>query len=1141
MSELEEVIIDALQQEVDELTYRRGLDYYRAGRVGFWAARNTSPDVVRINGTVAGTEEYETSLTYNTEEQVFTLLDCSCPMGTACKHAVALGLTYAHAAKPSGEVEASTRLPTETEQIKEKLKLVGLSADQIPDKLLKSLMTYQSNRPSASISKKSPPSQGGAEGVSGPQSFDPKRYLITLSSYHGYAPRFHELSHPTADASIAKVLALPDLSKTQRDVLTYIKEVATRQIPSIEAYDFYVLLTRSGFPVYKDYYYLRSAPLKLNVQPDKLKASLTYEPAAINDDPARILHRFFFRMPKEYWEFRDEWNNRPFTGVGSCVIQETDFELEIHPMTLDLAQLVARSSPHYNYTDTPRGRSREVASSETELTDDEMIRLARISSDAQKYLNLTSDALPERKIVSSTKCQPCFVVDYNASEQTLRVKAVIDYGIYLQDVAETVRLTRTARNPRLERTGSYDQPGERIIVVTDAEIKHAKIDEESEIELFREVSSYLDEFGFSKTLKNTHKGSRQISQFLSTHWPAILDFADFRQYPILFSHDQLPRENVAIRTEFNVDLQTENDWLAFDVACYCGDEKITLEKILQFVERGDTVLRKKDGTLVNIDNIKELQRLAEMLKNFHEREGSYEGKLYNAPEIEYVMTSSPHYSGEQSKSFQQFMKDAQSGKPVKHVAIPKKIAAVLRPYQKQGIDWLYFLRSHRFGGILADDMGLGKTLQALTLLSMEKVKDKPSLIICPKTLLYNWQAETQKFTPEMNVLVYDGTPTERKRLAKKIATADLVVVSYSTIKQDEEVFVSSKTRFNYVVLDEAQFIKNHVTKTAQFVKRLNADYRLALTGTPLENSVSEIWSAFDFLMPGFLGNNEQFKREFQRPIMDKGDNEALAHLKRKIACFMLRRTKTNVLKELPPKIEQTSLCHLGDAQNVLYQQVLAKVKGEVFATVEEKGFKSSQIHILAGLTKLRQACNHPSLLLADKNWQKYESTKLDACLELVEEIVSAKRKVLIFSQFTKMLDIVAEALEKKGVKHLYLSGQTQNRQTLVDKFNTTPEIPVFLISLKAGGTGLNLTSADTVIIFDPWWNPSVENQAADRTHRIGQTKTVNVYRLITTGTIEEKIQALKEKKKNLFDALVGESGELFKKLTWEDVRELFTT
>ncbi|NTV55220.1 MAG: DEAD/DEAH box helicase [Candidatus Moranbacteria bacterium] len=348
-------------------------------------------------------------------------------------------------------------------------------------------------------------------------------------------------------------------------------------------------------------------------------------------------------------------------------------------------------------------------------------------------------------------------------------------------------------------------------------------------------------------------------------------------------------------------------------------------------------------------------------------------------------------------------------------------------------------------------------------------------------------------------------------------------------------------KFNYCLIDEAQYIKNHRTQNAKSVKGIHADYRLALTGTPLENSVSEIWSLFDFVMPGFLGSHHAFGERFERPIMKSGDRDALETLRKKTSCFMLRRTKENVLKELPAKIQQVSHCQLGDDQNILYQEILKNVKKDISDAVESRGFAQSQIHILAGLTKLRQVCNHPVLLLKDKEHEKYSSAKLDLFLELVDEIVSSGRKVLVFSQFTKMLDILEKELDKKDIRHLYLSGKTKHRKERVSEFNGNAGIPVFLISLKAGGTGLNLVSADNVIIFDPWWNPSVENQAIDRAHRIGQKKTVNVYRLIVKGTIEEKIMQLQTKKKSLFDTMVGESDDLFKKLTWSDVKELFET
>jgi SNF2 family DNA or RNA helicase len=529
-----------------------------------------------------------------------------------------------------------------------------------------------------------------------------------------------------------------------------------------------------------------------------------------------------------------------------------------------------------------------------------------------------------------------------------------------------------------------------------------------------------------------------------------------------------------------------------------------------------------------------------MLESFHQKENQrFEGKVYHAPELDSMIAESKYYNAKVSDSFRDFMGEAQNGKPVEAVVIPADMGAVLRHYQKEGIDWFYFLRKYRFGGILADDMGLGKTLQALLLISMNKEAGKPTLVVCPKTLLFNWQDEALKFFPDMKTVLVEGNPKERGAKIKNAKEYDLVITSFSALKKDADVYEKMKLRFNYCIIDEAQFIKNHNTQSAKAVKKIDADYRLAMTGTPLENSISEIWSIFDFIMPGFLGSYSAFKSRFESPIMKQSDAEALAALRAKIACFMLRRSKSAVLKELPPKIEQIAHCQLGDHQNILYQEILANTKKEITAVVKTKGFAKSQIHILAALMKLRQVCNHPALLLKDLDYEKYESAKLDLFMELLDEIMASGRKVLVFSQFTSMLDILAKEMKEKKIKYNYLSGKTQNRKELVDDFNTDPDKKVFLISLKAGGTGLNLVSADNVIIFDPWWNPSVENQAIDRAHRIGQTNSVNVYKLVTRGTIEEKILKLQEKKKFLFDNLVDESNELFKKLTWDEVRELF--
>ncbi|MEI7621841.1 MAG: DEAD/DEAH box helicase, partial [Candidatus Moraniibacteriota bacterium] len=643
-----------------------------------------------------------------------------------------------------------------------------------------------------------------------------------------------------------------------------------------------------------------------------------------------------------------------------------------------------------------------------------------------------------------------------------------------------------------------------------------------------------ENLGFSKTVHCVKKGIKQIEKFQSENWPQLKALG----YPLEYVRDNFDFVEENFKVDYDVSFDKGNDWFEFDVACYCGENNITLEDLQKYIKNKEQFLKLADGRILKITNRSELEKFVRMLESFYQREGQkFEGKLYHAPELEDVLSSSPYYSGKIAKSFKNFMTEAQTGKPVEKVAIPAKIKKPLRDYQKDGINWFYFLRKYRFGGILADDMGLGKTLQALSLIEMNKVKNKPSIVICPKTLLFNWEDEALKFFPTMKTLVISGAPAERQAQLAKIKKVDLVITSYPAIKRDQLEY--EKLKFNYCFLDEAQYIKNHKTQNAKAVRKINADYRLALTGTPLENSVSEIWSLFEFLMPGFLGTQHAFAEKFERPIMKNADEKALEALRKKTACFVLRRTKEKVLKELPAKIQQVSHCQLGSEQNILYQEILKNVKNDLAQVVAEKGFAKSQIHILAGLTKLRQVCNHPVLLLKDKNHKKYASAKLELFLQLVSEIVSAGKKVLVFSQFTQMLDILAKELEEQEIAYHYLSGKTNNRKELVQDFNSNEKIPVFLISLKAGGTGLNLTSADNVIIFDPWWNPSVENQAIDRAHRIGQKNSVNVYRLIVKGTIEEKIVALQNKKKSLFDNMIGESNDLFKKLTWSDVKELF--
>lgn len=1167
---------DQLKRLCARTIYDRGFDYYKSRRVeNISALRGSSKENVIISGEVSGSEIYETTLAFDIDKQIFTELGCSCPYEFSCKHTVSLGLVFIEMYEecvedflqfhrepegqdlvdwievrgiPNRDVVYSMKRPRkiikpiketqphhQSESLREMLRKTGAPIDQFSDEMLENLRQsfanmYQNGNFQNSVKSSKAKSRHRLS-----------NYSIKLTTY--YEDKFGlVLQHKSGyDGDPAVIIEnTPDLTHDQKDLLALLKTLMKSNryspLPVSDYGRFFNLLKKADIPVYLDSYshgYNDRKRVLFEVTPEKLKASLAHK-ERYNEYYDYTHHSFIFGLSLDY---ADDSNH--FYYDDRHLLHLENNTLKLFEITPELSKIMRRiRQTAYNYEDGFNRPPRKEKRFDTQLLEDEVVNLNNIIRDAEQYLDLETDIDPNYEIREFEEAKPVIEVDYDANEKILRVKPIVDYGCHKIDVSETVFASIRGGRQSINRRQDFYHPGSRIMVFNGGKIHHAKIQEEIEKKLFSSLCS--QDLGFSKTLKLKRQGNKDIFDFHRTYWMKLEALANQNNWEIRFIHDRLNFAEENFKANFNIDLDVSNDWLGFDVDCYCGKDQITIDDLRAFIEAGEDFITLKDGRLMQITNKEELARFVLMLESFKSREdGGFEGRLYHAPELEYIATSSEHYNAELKKSFAEFIKEAQSGAPVEKIKLPPKYSEVLRDYQKAGISWFYFLRKYRFAGILADDMGLGKTIQTLILLQLAKIAGKPSVVICPKTLLYNWKAEAEKFTPELKVLVIDGFPVERKKMVKEAKQYDLIIMGYATLQKDEELYKEQGIVFNYAVLDEAQFIKNYATKNAQVVKKINADYRLALTGTPLENSVSEIWSIFDFLMPGFLGSYKSFAKKFHEPIMKGGDSETLTALRKKIECFMLRRTKAEVLKELPPKVEQISHCHLGKDQNLLYQEILSRVKKEIFETVEEKGFNKSRIHILAGLTKLRQVCNHPVLLLKDKDYTKYESAKLEMFNELIEEVVENKKKVLVFSQFTEMLNILAEELKKKRIRYSFLSGKTKNRHELVTQFNEDPSLSVFLISLKAGGTGLNLTSADNVIIFDPWWNPSVESQAIDRTHRIGQKNSVNVYRLITFGTIEEKIVALQAKKKHLFNSLVGESRDLFQKLTWDDVKSLF--
>lgn len=478
-------------------------------------------------------------------------------------------------------------------------------------------------------------------------------------------------------------------------------------------------------------------------------------------------------------------------------------------------------------------------------------------------------------------------------------------------------------------------------------------------------------------------------------------------------------------------------------------------------------------------------------------------------------------------------------KPVEVIPFPTEVQATLRNYQIEGVHWLNRLQQMHLNGILADDMGLGKTVQAITLMTQFKKKHPKSvsLVVCPTSLIYNWKEEFAKFNPKIRVLTVDGTPTQRKKLLNDVSKFDVIITSYSLLQKDVDIYKAMP--FGYAILDEAQHIKNRGTRNAKSVKQVQAMHRLILSGTPIENSLDELWSLFDFLMPGLLSTYDRFSEKYVRNA-SYGNGENLQLLNRKVSPFILRRMKKDVLSELPPVSEIIYHCHLSDLQRDLYRSYANSAREELSQLVKKEGFDRVQIQVLATLTRLKQICCHPAIFAKEKP-EAGDSAKYDMLMELLQTLIDGNHKTVIFSQYTRMLNIIRQDLQEMGIRFCYLDGSSKNRMNIVKQFNEDESILVFLVSLKAGGTGLNLVGADTVIHYDMWWNPAVETQATDRVHRIGQKSSVSSYKLVTMGSVEEKILAMQNRKKGLVKKIISTDEEAIAKLTWEEVLELLQT
>ncbi len=647
--------------------------------------------------------------------------------------------------------------------------------------------------------------------------------------------------------------------------------------------------------------------------------------------------------------------------------------------------------------------------------------------------------------------------------------------------------------------------------------------------IHREIPTELEYFHFLKDLGlNLKNGKKTLETSSAFSWFNLHREELFQKGFEIEQHANDKRKYFVGKTKINIEVRESNDWFDIHAMVYFGEYEIP------FIQLRDIILAKKrEFTLPNGEIAVIPQEWIEQygeLFSFSETNGDgITLKKHHLSLIHELET------GKLAKvSINNKLKSLNDFDHIEDFPMPKGFKGELRPYQKAGYNWMQFLNKYNFGGCLADDMGLGKTVQTLALLLDQKEKyDKPmpSLLVLPTSLVYNWRIEAKKFCPELNIFVYTGTL--RKKNVSQFLGYDIIITTYGIVRLDVEIL--SAFKFNYIILDESQNIKNPNSHIFAATQELKSQHKLILTGTPVENSTLDLWSQMTFINPGLLGSQRFFKNNFLLPIEKRNDFAKKEKLHTLIKPFILRRKKEQVLTELPPKIEQVRYCEMSEDQTKKYEEVKSYYRNKILEESEDSGKGKSAIMLLQGLTQLRQIANHPKMV--DPEWTD-GSGKMDDIVEMLQTTIEGKHKILIFSQFVKHLSILRDFLDDEKIEYAYLDGSTKKRQEQVELFQNNEHIQIFLISLKAGGLGLNLTAADYVFILDPWWNPAIEAQAIDRAYRMGQKNTVHTYKFISQNSVEEKILLLQNSKKQLADDLITVEESFVKSLSKEDITDI---
>ena len=1094
-----------INKKTNSITYSRGLDLYRANRVQQFSVEKVgNTDYIRAKVKGSGLNLYGVNAAYNSLTDTISSTDCECPAYSTysgiCKHCVAVLLEYVDDAKRNTtiiNIEQRKKMNPVSRQEIRTLPPIWQNQEQATSPAIKQLL---SNR----IMKKTLPLI--QDSTYGKVNLEPLFYFDTNSIQVEFK------------IGVSHMYVLKDIfefsSSFEKNINTYYGQ-KLQFVHTLEAFN------------------EKSRPLvqfiRKWVQNNKSKyMQKTYHGYSYGFTLSRL--REIPLTGGEMEEFISALNDKTLmaningTGEKSWLLTEEELPWEM---------LIARKGKgvevKINYFSGYMGTSENIYFHEGKIYRIEHSKIEPILD----FLRCM-DGIPTRTVYIQKEDVPTFCRELlpvlekffacnkdNFDESVYGVVPVT-FEIYMDAPQKDLITCKIMSVYGVKKFNIYEESEDLIR------------DQIKEIEVGKVVSSFCNAYDEIEKLMVAGQDEEVIYELLVNGIPRMQELGD------LFVSDALKHFNIISSPKVAVGISVTGERMELSMT----SEDMSKEQLLEILtkyNRKKKFYRLKNGDFVNVEG-EDIGALLELKQGLHLTEAQLKQDVIEVPKYRALyldaqlkeINSLPVIKDKAFKALVRNMKTIEDN----DFDIPQSLENILREYQKRGYLWIKTLQHNGFGGILADDMGLGKTLQVICFLLSEYLEsgsmdNRRTLIVCPASLIYNWESEINKFAPLLPVKVLAGSLQDRKELIKNAGIKDILITSYDLLKRDLEYY--KKLTLYCEIIDEAQFIKNHNTQVAKAVKTVTAGFKLALTGTPIENRLSELWSIFDYLMSGFLYTYQRFREDLEIPIVQNQDEVAMKRLQKMITPFVLRRLKKDVLTDLPDKLEESVYAKMEGEQQKIYDANVKKLLMILNKQTNEE-FKTSKIQILAELTKLRQICCDPALLF--EGYQE-NSAKTELCMEMITNAVSGGHKILLFSQFTSMLDNIQKRLVKEDISFYMLTGSTskENRAKLVEQFNHD-STSVFCISLKAGGTGLNLTAADIVIHYDPWWNLAVQNQATDRAHRIGQKNVVSVYKLIIKGTIEENIMKIQDKKKELADQVFGGEGIGAGSFSREDLLEL---